>query len=228
VRGMPLEIIGVLQTKGMSLMGSVQDDIILVPYTTAFRYISGRSHAMVINTQVYSAELMPVARQKITDLLRERHGLGPGQDNDFTVQTQEEVARAATETSRVMTFLLGAIAGISLLVGGIGIMNIMLVSVTERTREIGIRIALGARNRDILRQFLVEAILLSCLGGGIGILTGIGVSYVLAFYADWPVYLSHNAIAYAFLFSAMVGIFFGFYPARKAARLDPIEALRYE
>ncbi len=228
VRGMPLEIIGILETKGMSLMGSVQDDIILVPYTTAFRYISGRTHAMVINCQVYRSDLMPVAQQKITDLLRERHRLGPDQADDFTVQTQEEVARTATETSRIMTFLLGSIAGISLLVGGIGIMNIMLVSVTERTREIGIRIAIGARNRDILRQFLLEATMLSCLGGVMGIVLGMGFSNVLAYYADWPVYLSYHAVGYAFLFSAAVGIFFGFYPARKAARLDPIEALRYE
>ncbi len=228
VRGMPLEIIGILEKKGMSLMGSVQDDIILVPYTTAFRYISGRSHAMVINTQVYSPGMMLVAQQKITDLLRERHRLGPDQDNDFTVQTQEEVARTATETSRIMTFLLGSVAAISLFVGGIGIMNIMLVSVTERTREIGIRIAIGARNRDILRQFLAEATMLSCLGGVIGILAGMGISNVLAYYADWPVFLSYHAVLYAFLFSAAVGIFFGFYPARKAARLDPIEALRYE
>ncbi|MCC5851027.1 MAG: ABC transporter permease, partial [Verrucomicrobia bacterium] len=165
VRGMPLEIIGVLERKGMSLMGSVQDDIILIPYSTAFRYVSGRSHAMVINVQVYESDYMQIAQQKIGDLLRERHRLGPDQPDDFTVQTQEEVARTATETSRVMTFLLGSIAAISLFVGGIGIMNIMLVSVTERTREIGVRIAVGARTQDILRQFLVEAILLSCLGG---------------------------------------------------------------
>ncbi len=228
VRGMPLEVIGILDRKGMSLMGSVQDDIILVPYSTAFRYISGRTHAMVINTQVYRSDLMPVAQQKITDLLRERHRLGPDQENDFTVQTQEEVARTATETSRVMTFLLGSIAGVSLLVGGIGIMNIMLVSVTERTREIGIRIAVGAKNRHILLQFLTEAILLSCAGGMLGIAVGAGLSHLLAYYAGWPVHLSYEAMGYAFVFSAAVGIFFGFYPARKAARLDPIESLRYE
>ncbi len=228
VRGNPLEVIGVLERKGMSLMGSVQDDIILVPYTTAFRYVSGRSHAMVINTQIISSDAMDVARLKISDLLRERHRLGPTQADDFTVQTQEEVAQTATETSRVMTFLLGSIAGISLLVGGIGIMNIMLVSVTERTREIGIRVANGARHRDILRQFLLEATLISCLGGVLGILLGGVVSHALARYADWPVFMPMDAILYAFAFSAAVGIFFGFYPARKAARLDPIEALRYE
>ena len=228
VRGMPLEIIGVLERKGMSLMGSVQDDIILIPYSTAFRYVSGRSHAMVINVQVYSGDYMQVAQRKITDLLRERHRLGLDQPDDFTVQTQEEVARTATETSRVMTFLLGSIAGISLLVGGIGIMNIMLVSVTERTREIGVRMAVGARNHDILRQFLVEAILLSGLGGVLGVLLGTLVSELLARYAGWPVHLPYRAMLYAFSFSLAVGVFFGYYPARKAAQLNPIEALRYE
>jgi len=228
VRGMPLDIIGVLDRKGMSLMGSVQDDIILIPYSTAFRYVSGRTHAMVINVQVHDASHMESAQLKIADLLRERHRLGPDQPDDFTVQTQEEVARTATETSRVMTFLLGSIAAISLFVGGIGIMNIMLVSVTERTREIGVRIAVGARTRDILRQFLLEAILLSCAGGGIGILLGVGCSILLANQAGWAVRLSADAISYSFGFSAAVGIFFGYYPARKAARLNPIEALRYE
>ncbi len=228
VRGMPLEIIGVLGRKGMSLMGSVQDDIVLIPYSTAFRYVSGRTHAMVINVQVFDQGAMSVAQQKITDLLRERHRLGPEQDNDFTVQTQEEVAQTATETSRIMTFLLGAIAGVSLLVGGIGIMNIMLVSVTERTREIGVRVALGARNRDILRQFLVEAILLSCIGGVIGILGGMVCSEILARQAGWPIQLPYTAMLYAFGFSVGVGVFFGYYPARKAARMDPIEALRHE
>lgn len=228
VRGLPLEVIGILAPKGMSLMGSVQDDIIIVPHTTAFRYISGRSHAMVINIQVYNSQSMGIAQEKITDLLRERHRIGPGQEDDFTVQTQEEVAQMATETSRIMTFLLGTIAGVSLLVGGIGIMNIMLVSVTERTREIGIRMAVGARGRDILLQFLTEATLLSCTGGLLGILLGIGASQVLATYADWPVLIALEAVAAAFIFSAAIGIFFGFYPARKAAQLDPIEALRYE
>ncbi len=228
VQGMPLEIIGVLDRKGMSLMGSVQDDIVIVPYTTAFRYISGRSHAMVINVQVLSDGMMEAARHKITDLLRERHRLGPEQPDDFNIQTQEEVARTATETSRTMTFLLGSIAAISLFVGGIGIMNIMLVSVTERTREIGIRIAVGARTRDILRQFLVEAVMLSCLGGALGILLGLFASHLLASRAGWPVEISPAAIMYSFAFSAGVGVFFGYYPARKAARLNPIDALRYE
>jgi putative ABC transport system permease protein len=228
VRGFPLEVIGVLSAKGMSLMGSVQDDIIIVPYSTAYRYISGRTHAMVINVQVFDAGAMELARMKITDLLRERHRLGPEQEDDFTVQTQEEVAEMATETSRIMTFLLGSIAGVSLLVGGIGIMNIMLVSVTERTREIGIRMAVGARGRDILLQFLIEALLLSCLGGLLGLMLGVAASQLLSAYAGWPVLISTGAVGAALLFSAAVGIFFGFYPARKAARLDPIDALRYE
>ena len=228
VQGMPLEIIGVLERKGMSLMGSVQDDIVIVPYSTAFRYISGRTHAMVINIQVFSDEMMETARHKITDLLRERHRLGPDQPDDFNIQTQEEVARTATETSRTMTFLLGSIAAISLFVGGIGIMNIMLVSVTERTREIGIRIAVGARTRDILRQFLLEAVMLSCLGGLLGIACGMLSSHLIASRAGWPVEIPASAMLHAFAFSAAVGIFFGYYPARKAARLNPIEALRYE
>ena len=209
-------------------MGSVQDDIVIVPYSTAFRYISGRTHAMVINVQVFSEDTMETARHKITDLLRERHRLAPEQPDDFSIQTQEEVARTATETSRTMTFLLGSIAAISLFVGGIGIMNIMLVSVTERTREIGVRVAVGARTQDILRQFLVEAVMLSGIGGILGILLGAFFSHLLAHKAGWPVSISTEAVVYSFAFSAAVGIFFGYYPARKAARLNPIEALRYE
>jgi putative ABC transport system permease protein len=166
--------------------------------------------------------------EQITSLLRQRHRIGPGRDDDFTVRTQEDIAEAATETSRVMTTLLGAIAGVSLIVGGIGIMNIMLVSVTERTREIGIRMAVGARARDILTQFLLEAIALSMVGGAIGIALGIATAKVLSAVAEWPTVISAGPILVAFLFSAAVGIFFGFYPARKASRLDPITALRYE
>ncbi len=228
VRGLPLTVIGVLSSKGMSLMGSVQDDIIIVPYTTGFQRISGRSHAMVINVQVYDADAMDIARLKITDLLRERHRLAPDQDDDFTVQTQEEVAAMATETSRVMTALLASIAGVSMLVGGIGIMNIMLVSVTERTREIGIRMAVGAHGKHILLQFLTEAVLLSVLGGLLGILSGVAATNVIAHYAGWPAALSEQAVVLAFTISAAVGITFGFFPALKASRLDPIDALRHE
>ena len=228
VRGLPLTVIGVLSRKGMSLMGSVQDDIIIVPYTTGFQRISGRSHAMVINVQVYDADAMDLARLKITDLLRERHRLAPDQEDDFTVQTQEEVAAMATETSRVMTALLASIAGVSMLVGGIGIMNIMLVSVTERTREIGIRMAVGAHGKHILLQFLTESALLSVLGGLLGILAGLFATNIIAHYADWPAALSEQAVVLAFTISAAVGIVFGFFPALKASRLDPIDALRHE
>ncbi|AXI99430.1 putative ABC transport system permease protein [Cyclonatronum proteinivorum] len=228
VRGLPLEIIGVLAPKGMSLMGSVQDDIVLVPYTTAFQRISGRTHAMVINVQVFDEQSMEIAQLKITDLLRERHGLAPYQEDDFTVQTQEEVAAAATETSRIMTWLLASIAGVSLFVGGIGIMNVMLVSVTERTREIGLRLAVGARGPDVLLQFLIESVVLCLLGGIGGILLGLAATEVIAAYAGWPAIFSTDAMLIAVSVSAAVGVFFGFYPAWKASRLDPIEALRRE
>jgi putative ABC transport system permease protein len=181
-----------------------------------------------INVQIGDPAQIPAAQQQIISLLRQRHNIRPGRDDDFTVRTQQEIAEAATATSRVMTVLLGAIAGVSLLVGGIGIMNIMLVSVTERTREIGVRMAVGARGNDILTQFLIEAVTLSSVGGIIGIVCGIGASALLSTYAHWPTLISIGSIVIAFLFSAAVGVFFGFYPARKAAALDPIEALRYE
>lgn len=228
VRGLPLTVIGVLETKGMSLMGSVQDDLILVPYTTAFQRISGRTHAMVINTQVYDEDSMEIAALKIQDLLRERHGRAAHQDDGFTIQTQEEVAEAATETSRVMTILLSSIAGISLFVGGIGIMNVMLVSVTERTREIGLRLAVGARSRDVMSQFLIEAMILCMFGGIGGILLGLGATELIAHYAGWPALFSTQAMIIAVSVSASIGLFFGFYPAWKASRLDPIVALRQE
>lgn len=228
VRGLPLEVIGVLTPKGMSLMGSVQDDIVIVPYTTAFQRISGRSHAMVINVQVFDQESMAIAQAKITDLLRERHRLAPYQDDDFTVQTQEDVAEAATETSRIMTVLLASIAGVSLFVGGIGIMNVMLVSVTERTREVGLRLAVGAKSPDVLLQFLIEAVVLCLLGGIGGILLGVITTELIATYAGWPALFSTEAMVVAVGVSAAVGVFFGFYPAWKASRLDPIVALRTE
>jgi putative ABC transport system permease protein len=228
VRGLPLRVIGVLERKGMSLMGSVQDDIIIVPYTTAFQKISGRSHAMVINVQVYDRSVMELAQQRINDLLRERHGLAPDQPDDFTVQTQEEIAAAATATSRTMTALLVAIAAVSMLVGGIGIMNILLVSVTERTREIGLRVALGARDSAILGQFLVEALVLALLGGACGVMAGVGATYVLAQRSGLPTVLAHTAVVYSVLIAAVIGLIFGLFPALKASRLDPIEALRHE
>lgn len=228
IRGVPIQIIGVLSRKGMSLMGSVQDDIVIIPYTTAFQRISGRTHAMVINVQVFDEHSMDIAQAKITDLLRERHRLAPYQENDFTVQTQEDVAQAATETSRIMTWLLASIAGVSLFVGGIGIMNVMLVSVTERTREVGLRLAVGAKSPDVLLQFLIEAVVLCLLGGIGGIALGVIATEVIATYAGWPALFSTEAMIVAVGVSAAVGVFFGFYPAWKASRLDPIVALRTE
>ncbi len=228
VRGLPIEVIGVLSRKGMSLMGSVQDDLMIIPFTTGFQRVSGRSHAMVVNVQVYNEQSIPIAQEKIRDLLRERHRLAPYQDDDFTIQNQEEVAEVATETSRVMTWLLGSIAAISLFVGGIGIMNVMLVSVTERTREVGLRLAVGARGPDVLMQFLIEAVILCLLGGLGGIAVGVLATEMIASWAGWPALFSIEAMVVAVGVSAAVGIFFGFYPAWKASRLDPITALRRE
>src|SRR5213076_594079 len=192
------------------------------------RVLGGGTTLRNINAQVASPHDLAPAQQQIVALLRQRHNIRPGRDDDFTVRNQQEIAQAATATSRVMTLLLGAIAGVSLVVGGIGIMNIMLVSVTERTREIGTRMAVGAHGRDILTQFLIEAVSLSSVGGLLGIIVGIVASKILSAIKHWPSLISPGSIVLAFLFSAAVGIFFGFYPARKAAALDPIEALRYE
>lgn len=228
IKNVPFTITGVLTPKGLSPQGVDQDDIVVMPYTSAMKRVIGGTTLRNINVQIGDPAQIPAAQQQIISLLRQRHNIRPGRDDDFTVRTQQEIAETATATSRVMTVLLGAIAGVSLLVGGIGIMNIMLVSVTERTREIGVRMAVGARGNDILTQFLIEAVTLSSVGGIIGIICGIGASSVLSSYAHWPTLISIGSIAIAFLFSAAVGVFFGFYPARKAAALDPIEALRYE
>jgi putative ABC transport system permease protein len=228
IKEVPFTITGVLTPKGLSTQGVDQDDIVIMPYTSAMKRVIGGTTLRNINVQIGDAQQVEAAQQQIISLLRQRHNIRPGRDDDFTVRNQQEIAQAATATSRVMTLLLGAIAGVSLVVGGIGIMNIMLVSVTERTREIGVRMAVGAHGSDILTQFLIEAVTLSSVGGVIGIICGIGASKVLSAYAHWPTLISISSIAIAFLFSAAVGIFFGFYPARKAAALDPIEALRYE
>jgi len=228
IKNVPFTITGVLTPKGLSPQGVDQDDIVIMPYTSAMKRVIGGTTLRNINVQIADQSQIAAAQQQIISLLRQRHNIRPGRDDDFTVRTQQEIAETATATSRVMTVLLGAIAGVSLLVGGIGIMNIMLVSVTERTREIGVRMAVGARGNDILTQFLIEAVTLSSVGGIIGIICGIGASSVLSSYAHWPTLISIGSIAIAFLFSAAVGVFFGFYPARKAAALDPIEALRYE
>jgi putative ABC transport system permease protein len=228
IKNVPFTITGVLTPKGLSPQGVDQDDIVVMPYTSAMKRVIGGTTLRNINVQIGDPAQIPAAQQQIINLLRQRHNIRPGRDDDFTVRTQQEIAEAATATSKVMTVLLGAIAGVSLLVGGIGIMNIMLVSVTERTREIGVRMAVGARGNDILTQFLIEAVTLSSVGGVIGIVCGIAASKTLSIYAHWPTLISISSIAIAFLFSAAVGVFFGFYPARQAAALDPIEALRYE
>jgi putative ABC transport system permease protein len=228
IKNVPFTITGVLTPKGLSPQGVDQDDIVVMPYTSAMKRVIGGTTLRNINVRIGDARQLEAAQQQIISLLRQRHNIRPGRDDDFTVRTQQEIAEAATATSRVMTVLLGAIAGVSLVVGGIGIMNIMLVSVTERTREIGVRMAVGARGHDILTQFLIEAVTLSSVGGVIGIVCGIAASKILSAYAHWPTLISISSIAIAFLFSAAVGVFFGFYPARKAAALDPIEALRYE
>ncbi|MGI8430742.1 MAG: ABC transporter permease [Chthoniobacterales bacterium] len=228
IKGVPFLVTGVLMPKGLSPQGTDQDDIVIMPYTSAMKRVVGGTTLRGINVQVASPNDLAPAQQQITALLRQRHNIRPGRDDDFTVRNQQEIAETATATSRVMTLLLGAIASVSLIVGGIGIMNIMLVSVTERTREIGVRLAVGAHGRDILTQFLIEAVTLSAIGGIIGILLGLGTSRLLSVVAHWPTLISIPSIVAAFFVSAAVGIFFGFYPAREASRLDPIEALRYE
>jgi len=228
VKNVPFTITGVLTPKGLSAQGVDQDDIVIMPYTSAMKRVAGGTTLRNINVQVGDANQMNAAQKQIIDLLRQRHNIRPGRDDDFTVRSQQEIADAATATTNVMTGLLGAIAGVSLVVGGIGIMNIMLVSVTERTREIGTRMAVGAHGRDILTQFLIEAISLSSVGGVLGIIIGIAAAKTIAITRHWPALISPGSIVIAFLVSAAVGIFFGFYPARKAAALDPIEALRYE
>jgi putative ABC transport system permease protein len=228
IKGVPFLITGVLTPKGLSPQGTDQDDIVIMPYTSAMKRVIGGSTLRGINVQVASPNDLAPAQQQITELLRQRHNISAGRDDDFTVRNQQEIAETATATSRVMAVLLGAIASVSLVVGGIGIMNIMLVSVTERTREIGVRIAVGAHGRDILTQFLIEAVTLSVIGGVIGIMLGLGASRMLSVIAHWPTLISIPSIIAAFFVSAAVGIFFGFYPAREAAQLDPIEALRYE
>jgi putative ABC transport system permease protein len=228
IKNVPFIITGVLAAKGFTTQGVDQDDIVVMPYTSAMKRVVGGTTLRNINLQVGDAKEMSAAQQQIIGLLRQRHNIRAGKDDDFTVRNQQEIADAATATTDVMTGLLGAIAGVSLIVGGIGIMNIMLVSVTERTREIGTRMAVGAHGRDILTQFLIEAISLSSVGGIIGIITGVAGAKIIAVVKQWPSLISVSSIVIAFLVSAAVGIFFGFYPARKAAQLDPIDALRYE
>lgn len=228
VKNIPFVIIGLLESKGSGMGGQNQDDRILIPYTTAMKRITGEKYLRSINVQIVSADRMDSAQEQISSLLRQRHRLTDDRDNDFNIFNQKEIADTVSSISKVITLLLGAIGGISLLVGGIGIMNIMLVSVTERTREIGIRIAVGAQPGDIRLQFLIEAITLSLLGGCIGVAVGVGASRVVGMIADFKPVVSTGSIILAFGVSSAIGVFFGFYPATKAARLDPIDALRYE
>jgi putative ABC transport system permease protein len=228
IKGVPFVVTGVLTQKGFSLQGTDQDDVVIMPYTSAMKRVAGGTTLRNINVQIVSEDQIESAQQQIVSLLRQRHNIRSGRDDDFTVRNQQEVADTANATANVMTGLLFAVACVSLVVGGIGIMNIMLVSVTERTREIGVRLAVGAHGRDILTQFLIEAVVLSAMGGIIGIAAGIVASKVISMIKNWPTVISPLWMLIAFLVSAAVGVFFGFYPAREAARLDPIDALRYE
>src|SRR5574341_57956 len=229
IKNLPFRIVGVLAPKGQSAaMGDDQDDTIIIPITTLQKKLTGETWLRWIMVSAVSRDASYAAQQQITELLRARHRIRPGTDDDFMVRNLADMADLADQASRVFTLLLASIASVSLLVGGIGIMNIMLVSVTERTREIGIRMAIGATEADVQRQFLIEAVVLSMIGGAIGIVFGVGSSLLITNMLGWPVLVSPLSIVVAVFFSAAVGIFFGFYPARKAASLDPIEALRYE
>ena len=231
IKNFPFVVIGVLSHKGQSGPGHDHDDTIMVPLTTAQQRLFGMQFPGMVRgiaVQIKDLELIKEAEYQINALLRQRHRIPPNGDNDFTVRNLTEVMASAEESANVMSLLLGAIASISLVIGGIGIMNIMLVSVTERTKEIGIRMAVGAKSGDILLQFLIESLVLSLMGGVLGIAIGIGGTYILSSLTEWPILLSIRAILWSFLFAGSVGVFFGFYPARRASLLDPIEALQYE
>jgi putative ABC transport system permease protein len=229
LKNQPFQVVGVLASKGQSSMpGQDQDDTIVIPYTTMQKRVLGVQHVSSITISAEDGASQPAMTQAIAALLRERHRIQPGQDDDFSVRTMEELSTMLTSTTTTLTYLLASIAAVSLLVGGIGIMNIMLVSVTERTREIGLRLSVGARDIDVLLQFLVEAIVLSLAGGAIGVALGFGASWAVRTLLQWSTAVTPSAVALSFGCAAVIGVFFGFYPARKAASLDPIEALRYE
>ncbi|MGB8657688.1 MAG: ABC transporter permease [Candidatus Zixiibacteriota bacterium] len=228
IKKLPFKVLGVLTTKGQNSFGRDQDDIIIAPYTTVQKKLSGITYIQSILASAVDRTQIDAATDQITQVLRERHKITRPEDDDFTVRSQVDIATAAQSTSKIMTLLLAAVASVSLIVGGIGIMNIMLVSVTERTREIGIRMAVGAKPKHILIQFLIEALTLSTVGGIIGITLGFLSSKLVSVFLHWPTLISPPAVALAFFFSFVVGVFFGFYPARKASYLDPIESLRYE
>ncbi|MBT4485261.1 MAG: FtsX-like permease family protein [Candidatus Latescibacteria bacterium] len=228
INNTPFKVVGVLSEKGQDARGQDQDDVVIAPSTTVLYRLSGGRYINMIYASAASVEQLPEAQEEISELLRDSHRLNPGEEDDFRILNQAEIMETVSETSKILTLLLGSIAGVSLIVGGIGIMNIMLVSVTERTREIGIRLAIGARGSDVLIQFLAEAVLLSMVGGFIGIVTALSASYVLNNFTGITTVVNPGIIMLAVVFSGVVGVFFGFYPARKAAALNPIDALRYE
>jgi putative ABC transport system permease protein len=228
IRNQPFRVVGVLTRKGQAAMGQDQDDTVLMPYTTVQKRLLGVTHIQNVWVSVENGVPLDSLSAQIREVLRRRHGIDAGEEDDFLVRTLEEMASVLTSTTTTMTWLLATVAAVSLLVGGIGIMNIMLVSVSERTREIGLRLSVGARDLDVLLQFLVEAMVLSVAGGMIGILMGVASAAIVARVMNWPTTVTPGAALLAFGFAVSVGMFFGFYPARKAARMNPIEALRYE
>ncbi|WP_131537118.1 ABC transporter permease [Pedobacter nototheniae] len=227
-KNIPFQVIGILEPKGQSNFGQDQDDIIIAPYTTVQKRITATNYLQSIYASATSEASSDAATTEITNSIRDSHKLLGSQENDFQVRTQAELITTITSTSSMLTVLLTAIAGISLLIGGIGIMNIMYVSVTERTREIGLRMSIGARGQDILMQFLIEAILISITGGIIGVLLGVSSAFMISYFLNWPILISESSIVISFIVCAVTGVFFGYYPAQKASNLDPIDALRYE
>lgn len=224
----PMTVIGVLEEKGYNTMGRDQDDLALVPYTTVMKRVLATDYLQGIQASAINEEMTDRTIEEITEILRQQHKLRDGEEDNFTIRSMQELAEMISSTSSMMTVLLAAVAGISLLVGGIGIMNIMIVSVTERTREIGLRMSIGARGRDIMMQFLIEAVIISVTGGILGILLGSAATWLISFIAHWPVQIDPSSVVLSFMVCTLIGIIFGFYPAAKASNLDPIEAIRYE